>query len=461
MAIKRPSVLVVDNEEITRKTLSFWLKMEGYHTEALASSEDALKRCRERRFNVAIIDLRLPDKDGMWLLKRVNAQKEEMPVIIVTDHPSIETAVQAIKNGAYDYLSKPLNFEELGLIIKKVIERQVLIEENIFLRKQLKDRYNLKNIVGKSLKMKRILELIDNVADIDSTILIQGENGTGKEVIARAIHQSGSRKAGPFITVNCAAIPENLLESELFGHTRGAFTGAINSKKGRFELAHGGTLYLDEVAEMNLTTQVDLLRVIQEREFRRVGSSKLIAIDVRIIASSNRDIEEEISKGRFRQDLYYRLNVIPVELPPLRERKEDIPLLLRYFLDRYRKKTKREIKGIEKRASALLINYHWPGNVRELENTIERAIVLGNKDFITAGDLPQKIREYGKERREICYPLNRPLEDIEKEYISNVLSSTGWNIMRTAQILQINRMTLYNKIKKFGLIRKSPKMSKI
>ncbi|MBA7598441.1 Transcriptional regulatory protein ZraR [subsurface metagenome] len=329
-----------------------------------------------------------------------------------------------------------------------------MIAENILLRKQLKDKYSPKNIVGKSLKMKLIFELIENVADIDSTILIHGESGTGKEVIARAIHQSGSRKDGPFITVNCAAIPENLLESELFGHEKGAFTGAINSKQGRFGLANGGTLYLDEIAEMNLNTQVDLLRVLQEREFRRVGGSKLITVDVRVIASSNKDIEKEVECGNFRQDLYYRLNVIPVNLPSLRERKGDIPFLVQHFINKYKKKARREIKGVSKGARILLINYYWPGNVRELENTIERAIVLGNKEFITLEDLPARIREFNKEKTEICYPLNKPLEDIEKQYITNALSGTNWNISQTAKILKINRMTLYNKIKRYKLTRR-------
>ncbi len=455
--IKEPSILIVDDEKIIRKTLSFWLKMEGYHTETATSAEEALEKCETRKFNIAIIDLKLPKMDGIWLLEKFNKRKSKIPVIMVTDHPSIETAVQSIKKGACDYLAKPLNLEELALIIEKIIERQTLIDENILLRKQLNDKYGLKNIIGKSLAMKRILELVENVADIDSTILIHGESGTGKEIIAKAIHQSGLRKDGPFITVNCAAIPENLLESELFGHEKGAFTGAVNSKKGRFELANEGTLYLDEIAEMNLNTQVDLLRVLQEREFRRVGGSKLLKLDVRVIASSNRDIEKEIECGNFRQDLYYRLNVIPIDLPPLRERKEDIPRLVHYFINKYKKKTKREIKGVTKETSTLLINYYWPGNVRELENTIERGIVLGSGDFINTDNLPLRIREFAKERTEICYPLNKSLDDIEKEYIKNVLLGTKWNITQSAGLLKINRMTLYNKIKKYKLVRKSPK----
>lgn len=449
-----PSILIVDDEEVMRETISDWLNKEGYNTETAITAEEALERFENNEFNIAIVDLKLPGMDGIQLLQKLKEMKREIPVIMITAYASIETAVLSMKKGAYDYLAKPFNLEELSLIIKKIIERQKLIAENILLREQLKDKYSFKNIIGKSLKMKHIFELIENVADFDSTVLIQGESGTGKEIIARAIHQKGSRRDGAFITVNCAAIPENLLESELFGHEKGAFTGAVSSKKGRFELANGGTLFLDEIAEMNLNTQVDLLRVLQEREFRRVGGTKLIKVDVRVIASCNRDLEKEVEQGNFRQDLYYRLTVIPIVLPPLRERKGDIPLLIQYFLDKYKKKKRREIKGVSKEGINLLINYDWPGNVRELENTIERIIVLGREDFITPEDIPERIREFAKKRIEVCYPLNRPLEDIEKEYIKNVLSGTNWNMTRAAKLLKINRMTLYNKIKKYNLKRK-------
>jgi DNA-binding NtrC family response regulator len=391
--------------------------------------------------------------DGIQFLEELKNRKREIPTIMITAYASIETAVLAIKKGAYDYLAKPFNLEELSLIVKKIVERQNLIAENILLKEKLKDKYSYKNIIGRSMRMKQVFELIENVADIDSTVLIQGESGTGKEVIAQAIHEKGSRRDGPFISVNCAAIPENLLESELFGHEKGSFTGAVSSKKGRFELADHGTLFLDEIAEMNLNIQVDLLRVLQSREFRRVGGSKLIRIDVRVIASTNRDLEKEVEKGNFRQDLYYRLNVIPIELPSLRERKEDIPLLIEYFINKYKKKTKRNIEGITEKAQSLLVEYDWPGNVRELENTIERAIVLGKADSIEPANLPEKIRKFAQKKIQVCYPLNRPLGDIEKEYIVQVLSSTNWNITKTANLLKINRMTLYNKLKKYKIAR--------
>jgi two-component system response regulator AtoC len=450
---QNPTILIVDDEEVMRETLGDWLTKEGYRTETAITAEEALEKFEGNEFNIAIVDLKLPGMDGIELLQRLKEIDKEIPVIMVTAYASIETAVLSMKKGAYDYLAKPFNLEELSLMLKKIAERQRLIAENIRLREQLNEKYSFKNIIGKSLAMKRIFELMENVADIDSTILIQGESGTGKEIIARAIHQMGSRSKGSFITVNCAAIPESLLESELFGHEKGAFTGAVSSKRGRFEMADGGTLFLDEIVEMNLNTQVDLLRVLQGREFRRVGGSKLIKVDVRVIASSNKDIEKEVEHGHFREDLYYRLNVIPIVLPPLRKRSGDIPLLIQYFLDKYRKKTKRAIKGVSKKAGELLINYNWPGNVRELENTIERAIVLGSEEFIIPDDLPSRIREFNKEKNKVCYPLNKPLKDVEKEYIKNVLTGTDWNITKTAKLLRINRMTLYNKIKKYNIKR--------
>jgi DNA-binding NtrC family response regulator len=456
--MERPQrILIIDDEEVMRDTLSDWLGKEGYRIETAITSEEALEKIEEKEYNIVIVDLKLPGMDGIQFLEELKKRKKEIPTVMITAYASIETAVLSMKKGAYDYLAKPFNLEELSLIVKKIVERQALIAENILLRKKLKEKYSYKNIIGRSIKMKRVFELVENVADINSTILIQGESGTGKEVIAQAIHERGTRRNGPFVSVNCAAIPENLLESELFGHEKGAFTGAINSKKGRFELADRGTLFLDEIAEMNLNIQVDLLRVLQSREFRRVGGAKLIKVDVRVIASTNRDLEKEVEKGNFRQDLYYRLNVIPVELPALRERKEDIPLLIEYFFNKYKKKTKRGTKGIAKEAQNILMDYDWPGNVRELENTMERAIVLGKGDYINIGDLPEKICKSVKEKIQVCYSLNRPLADIEREYILQALSSTNWNISKTAKLLKINRMTLYNKLKKYHIVRKRGK----
>ncbi|MCK4352218.1 sigma-54-dependent Fis family transcriptional regulator [candidate division WOR-3 bacterium] len=444
-----PKILIVDDESVLRETLSDWLQKESYNTETAITGEEAIEKNKNNKFDIAIVDLKLPGIDGIEVLRRLKKMNPEMPVIIITAYASIETAVEAMKQGAYDYFVKPFNLEEVSLVIKKIIEHQKLITENIALREQLRERYSFENVIGKSQKMQEIFKLIEAIADSNSTILIQGESGTGKEIIARAIHQRSSRANRPFITVNCAAIPENLLESELFGYEKGAFTGAIQTKKGRFELANGGTLFMDEITDMKPNTQVDLLRVLQEREFRRVGGGKLIPIDVRIITSSNKNIEEEVASGNLREDLYYRLNVISIQLPPLRERREDIPLLVQHFLKKYSKKTNRVIKGMSKEALELFTRYNWPGNVRELENVIERAVILGKDEFLMPNDLPRIIKEVKKDKPH--YPPNKSLGEVEKEYITNVLQETGWNLSKTAKTLKINRTTLYNKIKKYKI----------
>lgn len=454
------NILIIDDEAVIRETLSDWLEREGYTTETAITGEEGIEKERATRFDIAIVDLKLPGMDGIEVLRELKKINPHIPIIMITAYATIETAVQTMKEGAYDYLVKPFNLEEISLIVKKIVEHQKLIAENILLRKQLQERYNFKNIVGKSPKMRKIFELIEDVADSGTTILIQGESGTGKEVIARAIHQRSSRTSGPFITANCAAIPENLLESELFGYEKGAFTGAVQTRKGRFELANGGTLFLDEIADMKLDAQVDLLRVLEEREFRRVGGSKLIKTDARIIASTNKDIETQIAQGNFREDLYYRLSVISVQLPPLRERKEDIPLLIQHFLKKYGKKsvgTGRDLslKGVSREVMELLTRYNWRGNVRELENVIERAVVLGKEELLMPGDLPEIIKKTSV-RVEQRLPsgqriLNKSLREIEKDYIVNVLQETGWNLSKSAKTLKINRTTLYNKIKKYRI----------
>ena len=442
-------ILIIDDEAVIRETLSDWLEREGYVIATAITGEEGIKKEELNRFDIAIVDLKLPGIDGIEVLRKLKKIDSDIAVIMITAYATIETAVLTMKEGAYDYIAKPFNLEEISLIVKKIVEHKELITENILLRKQLQERYSLRNIVGESPKMRKIFKLIESVADSDSTILIQGESGTGKEIIALAIHQRSSRANCPFITANCAAIPENLLESELFGYEKGAFTGALQTKKGRFELANGGTLFLDEITDMSVTAQIDLLRVLQEKEFRSVGGAKLIPINVRIIASSNKDVEKEMTLGNFREDLYYRLNVIQINLPPLRERIEDIPFLVTHFLKKHSKKAHRKVKGISKETIELLTNYRWPGNVRELENVIERAIVLGRDDFLVPDDLPEKIRE-GK-RNKVSYPLNRSFEELEKEYLTNVLQETGWNLSQTAEILKVTRTTLYNKIKKYGI----------
>ncbi len=450
-------ILIIDDEAIIRETLSDWLEREGYIIETATTGEEGIKKEIKNKFDMAIVDLRLPGMDGIEIIHKLKEMSPNISVIMITAYATIETAVSAMKEGASDYLTKPFNLEEISLVVKRIAEHQRLIAENVLLRKQLQERYSFKNIVGKSPKMRKIFELIESIADSDSTVLIQGGSGTGKEVIARAIHQRSLRVNNPFVTVNCAAIPDNLLESELFGYNKGAFTGALQDKKGRFELANKGTLFLDEITDMSPAAQIDLLRVLQEREFRRVGGSKLIPLDVRIIAASNKNIEKEVANNNFREDLYYRLDVISIYLPPLKERKEDIPFLITHFLKKYSKKTKREIKGVSKEALVLLIRYDWPGNVRELENMVERAIVLGKEEFIIPNDLPERIKKTSSKQEHVLpstrYSLGKSLEEIEKEHITSILQETNWNFSQTAKILKITRTTLYNKIKKYRIKR--------
>lgn len=452
-------ILIIDDEPVIRETLSDWLEREGYIIETAITGEEGIKKEKDNNFDIAIVDLKLPGMDGIEVLRKLKEIDPDIVVIMITAYATIETAVSAIKDGAYDYLTKPFNLEEISLVVKKITEHRKLVAENILLKKQLEERYSFENIIGKSPKMRKIFELIEDVADSDATILIQGESGTGKEVIARAIHQRSSRANASFITANCAAIPDNLLESELFGYEKGAFTGATQTKKGRFELAEEGTLFLDEITDMKLNTQVDLLRVLQEKEFRRLGGSQLIKTNVRIIASSNKDVEKQVAIGDFREDLYYRLNVISIKLPPLRERKEDIPFLVEHFLRKYSHKNHRIIKDISKEALELLTRYNWPGNVRELENVIERATILGKKQFLMSSDLPEVIKKDSSLARDeaIIYLTepNKSLEEVEKEYITNLLQRTNWNISQSAKLLKINRATLYNKIRQYKIKRKT------
>ncbi|MEW6456571.1 MAG: sigma-54 dependent transcriptional regulator [Acidobacteriota bacterium] len=447
---KKVNILIADDEAIMRNTMSDWLKEKGYNVIVAANGKDAIEKIRLESFNVAFIDLKMPGKDGLEVLQAIKKINPGVAVIIMTAYATIETAIKAMREGAYNYLIKPFSLDEIELTVKTIVKYQQLEAENIQLRQQLEDRYSLKNIVGKSHQMKKILELVENIADSNATVLIQGASGTGKEVIARAIHQKSQRWNKPFIAANCAAIPRELLESELFGHEKGAFTGAIYTKKGRFELANGGTLFLDEIGDMSLETQIHLLRVLQEREFRRVGGSELIKIDIRIITSSNKNLEEAVKNGTFREDLFYRLNVIPIYLPELKERKEDIPLLVDHFLTKYSLESGRDKKSISPAAMNLLMEYEWPGNIRELENMIERLVILCKDKIIKPEDLPPTIIE--KTKMESNMPsLKKSLNEIEKDYISNILNENNWNISKSARILGVERLTLYNKIKKYKL----------
>jgi len=453
LVIQKIKILVVDDEAVMRDTMSDWLAEKGYNVVPVCSGMEAIEKVKRESFNVAFVDMKMPGLDGIEVLEAIKRINPDTAVIIMTAYATIETAIVSMKKGAYDYLVKPFSLDEAELIVKKTVKYQELVAENILLRQQLEEKYSLKNIIGKSQQMKDVLELVENIADSNSTVLIQGASGTGKEVIARLIHLKSLRRDKAFIAANCAAIPRELLESELFGHEKGAFTGATYSKKGRFELANGGTLFLDEVGEMSLNAQIHLLRVLQEREFRKVGGTELIKIDVRIIASSNTNLEQAVKEGRFREDLFYRLNVITIYLSKLKERKEDIPLLVDHFLNKYGLESGRGKKSMSPETLDLLMKYDWPGNIRELENVIERLVILCKDKVIRPEYLPQNVRKEPKGELSIFIP-NQPLEDVEKQYIHQVLKENNWNKSKSAKILGIERMTLYKKIRKYNLKKK-------
>ena len=442
-------ILLVDDEEIMRSSLSDWLREDGYEVLAVEDGYKALTEAENADWDLAIVDLKMPGIDGIEVLKSVNKIKPDLPVVIMTAYATVDTAVIAMKEGAADYIVKPFNPEEISLVINKIIEHQRLVRENLQLRRELAKRFRFQDLVGRSPKMSKVFEMINTVAPTKSTILIRGESGTGKELVARAIHELSSRKDGPFIIAACGEMTETLLEAELFGYEKGAFTGATSQYKGRVEQADGGTIFLDEIGDISIKTQVDLLRFIQERELRRIGGKTPIKVDIRIIAATHKNLEELIKKGEFREDLYYRLNVITIELPSLRERKEDVPLLTEYFLEKFKLETGKKLKRISEDAMRVLMEYNWPGNVRQLENAIEHALVVGRGLEILVQDLP------GNLARKECFELNSTgdlsMESAEKEHILKILKSYDWNIKLTAEVLRINRVTLYNKIKKYDL----------
>ncbi len=442
-------ILVVDDEQIMRDSLSDWLRLDGYEVEAVEDGYKALEKVKKESWDVLFVDLKMPRMDGIEVMQKVKEINKDIPVIIITAYATVDTAVKAMKEGAYEYIVKPFNPEEISIIIRNIVVHQSLVKENIFLRQELKKRYQLNDIIGKGPRMQDLFALIRKVAKSNTTVLIEGESGTGKELIARAIHTNSQRSKGPFVAVPCAALPESLLESELFGHEKGAFTGAIATRKGSFELADKGTLFLDEVGDMSLKIQANFLRVLEQREFRRVGGTNLIKVDVRVISATNQDLNKLIKNGKFREDLYYRLNVVSVNPPPLRKRKEDIPLLVEHFLKKYSIENKKDVKWIHEDALKLLIQYDWPGNVRELENVIERAVVLTKEDFISSDELPPFVRTAEKE--EFKMAADSQLHEVEKEHILRVLKANDGNIKKSANILGIDRTTLYNKIKKYKI----------
>ena len=444
---KKARILVVDDEAAMREALKDWLLEDGYVVGLAESGQDALAMAVEKSWDVILLDLKMPGMDGIETLKRLKGEKvnTEAEILIMTAYASIDTAVQAMKEGAFDYLVKPFDPEEVEMQIKKIITHKELVLENILLRQKLEERSEYDEIIGKSDSMQEIYDLISRVAPTDSTVLITGESGTGKELIAQAIHGNSERCYMPFIAVSCGALPDSLLESELFGYEKGAFTGAEHTKKGRFELADQGTLFLDEIGDISLKTQVDLLRVLQQQEFRRLGGQAEISVDVRILAATNRDLQKAISANQFREDLFYRLNVIAIHVPPLRERKDDIPLLVKAFIRRYCMEMNKEIVKIAPSALKLLTDYDWPGNVRELENVIERALVIGRSPEIVTDDLPFSRQEIGTGK------LPNSLKIMERMHIARILEDTQWNISEAARLLEIDRQTLYNKIEKYKI----------
>ena len=444
--MKKVKILVVDDEAIVRESLSEWLKDVGYQVFTAENGPKALEVIEKEKPGIMIADLVMPGMDGIELMKRAKELHPRIEVIIITAYASIPTAIAAIKEGAYDYIEKPFCPERAEFLVEKLAEHQELVEENLALRHRLEDRYRFENIIAKSSKMQRLIELIKVVGKSNATVLITGESGTGKELVARAIHSQSHRRNKPFVAVSCAALPESLLESELFGHEKGSFTGAYSRKKGKFEFASGGTLFLDEIGEMSANIQVHLLRVLEEKEFTRVGGNEPLRVDVRVISATNKDLRKAIEKQEFREDLYYRLNVVNIELPPLRERKEDIPLLAEHFLNKFASENRKEITGFSTDTVEFLLDYDWPGNVRELENAIERAVILAKDSIITIADLPQKkiSPAYSTAQR-------KNLKEVEKEHILNILRETGENYSQAARILGISRMTLYKKAREYDL----------
>ncbi len=448
MQEERVGVLVVDDEPEMRSLVQEVLQEHGYSVEVAESGREALKRLSEQGYGVVVTDLRMKEMQGIELLSEIKRSYPDVNVILMTAFGSVETAIEAMKQGAYDYLTKPVKNEELVLVTERAARDAALRREVGRLRREVLKEYSFHQILGKSKAMRDLFDLIRRVADSPTNVLITGESGTGKELVAKAIHYNSDRRDAPFVPVNCAAIPEALLESELFGHVRGAFTDAKADKRGLFEEAHKGTLFLDEISELPLMLQAKLLRAIQEHEIRRVGATRPVSVDVRIIAATNLNLTEEVKGKRFREDLYYRLNVIEIRLPPLRERKEDIPLLVEAFLRRCAEAGRKPVQGISEPALALLIDYQWPGNVRELENVIERAVTLTRGEKIVPEDLPTAVQGARGERRVIDDAAERtlPLADVEKEYILRILEKTGGNKYQAAHVLGIDRKTLYRKL---------------
>jgi DNA-binding NtrC family response regulator len=455
---KHINILVVDDEPLVRRSLSEFLTLEGYTVSSASNVKEALNLLKNYLADIVITDMKMPELDGIYFLRQIRENFPATSVIMITGYGSIENAVEAIKEGAFDYITKPIIDNEIRVVLERLIKQKALVEENIKLKEQISavSRERFLNIVGKDAKMQKIYTLIEAICTTRSTVLIHGESGTGKHLIAHAIHKCNElERDKPFVEVSCGALTETLLESELFGHAKGAFTGAIKDKIGRFELADGGSIFLDEIDAFTPNLQVKLLRILQEGEFERVGESNTRKVDVRVIAATNQNLQELIAPGKFRQDLFYRLNIIAIEIPPLRDRKIDIPLLAKEFITKHAKRVSKKIEGISDKALAILMNYNWPGNIRELENVIERAIILTHTTMIVPEDFPESLISH-KDRDNLSVEgqkLKDALKDPEKELISKALDSVEWNRNEAAKTLGINRTTLYKKMLRYGLLK--------
>lgn len=445
-------ILVVDDEKNIRVGLGKSLEMEGYEVYLAENGNEALKEMLRVSIDLVVTDLKMPGMSGEELLKKVINAYPTVPVIILTGHGTVENAVDSMRNGAFDFLTKPINLDRLALLVKRALSTRKLIVEHQALQKEVARLEKKKNqaIIGRSGAINRVLELVEQVAHTKVSVLITGESGVGKELVADAIHNGSPRRESPFVKVHCAALSESLLESELFGHEKGAFTGATSQRKGRFELAHGGTIFLDEIGEINPSVQIKILRVLQEKAFERVGGEKTIRVDTRVIAATNRDLKTEVEKGHFREDLYYRLNVVNIHVPPLRERKDDIPLLASAFLEQFSRENDKAIEGIENKASTMLYNYNWPGNIRELRNCMESAVVLCKKHIIGPEDLPPGVRT-NEEEGVIRIELGSTMAEAEKAIIRHTLKGVNNNKSKAADVLGIGRKTLHRKIHDYGL----------
>ncbi len=446
-------ILIVDDERSMCQFLSIMLRKEGYRVTTVSNGKKAIEEIRNSKFDVVLTDIKMSGMDGIEVLTEIKKVDPAIPVIIMTAYASQKTAIEAVNRGAFHYLIKHAKNDEIKMVVRNALDMKRVRTENLYLKKQLRKSSDFRTIVGKSEEMDKVFKLVDKVADSDSTIMIFGESGTGKELIARAIHYRSNRAGGPFVSINCGALPESLLESELFGHVKGSFTGAIKDKEGLFKVAQGGTFFLDEVGETSPTIQVKLLRVLQEREIIPVGGTNPIRVEVRLIAATNADLEKAVKREKFRADLFYRLNVIPIYLPPLRKRRDDIPLLVSHFLKKFNENLDPKLqKTISKQAMEVLVHYAWPGNVRELENAIERAVILAEGSEITEDVLPEKVRqrEQGSQRL-IVDKAQVTLEELEKEYLIKVLNDANWQKKKASAILGINASTLYRKIQRYGL----------